>query len=587
MSSFISKKYFFITFFLLILAEIFSYLSWQNPLINTICFSLIILITLIISWRKLEYGLYILFAELFIGSFGYLFSLTINGFRVSLRMGIFVVVMATWLYRYLTQLTTQFNANKDCHSDRRSTSETLSNVVEESKNEIPRLRFAPLGMTKEKARITKKTMVTFAVVIIWAFIWGLIRGNGFSNVFLDFNNWLYFLIILPVFGVLKKYNHPGSSKLPEGLATPPLKGGDSKNVFFKNIISILSAAVIIIFLKTFFLFYLFTHGFADIGSEIYRLVRDTRIGEITLMGGGLYRIFIQSQIYSLLLFCILFFKGCHPERSEAESRDPVDKNKKENNQKLPITYYLLLITSLTTIILSLSRSFWLGLTVSLIIYFFYTLHIIHYTLLFFFKSFSKLLIVVIMSLCLIVATLYLPPKKDYDLSVLISKRGISSSEPASSSRISQLKPLLLAISQHPIIGSGFGTTVTYKSTDPRAIQESLNNSGLIKTYAFEWGYLDMMLKFGALGLFAYLYLIYLIMKRLLNFQFPISNFQTNCKFKIQNQKLVNHNSLFIIHYSLFFALLALLIVNIFSPYLNHPLGIGFLILMLIVANEGE
>ena len=44
----------------------------------------------------------------------------------------------------------------------------------------------------------------------------------------------------------------------------------------------------------------------------------------------------------------------------------------------------------------------------------------------------------------------------------------------------------------------------------------------------------------------------------------------------------HNNTLYIIHNTLSLgmtlALVALLAVNIFSPYLNHPLGIGFIIL---------
>jgi len=61
----------------------------------------------------------------------------------------------------------------------------------------------------------------------------------------------------------------------------------------------------------------------------------------------------------------------------------------------------------------------------------------------------------------------------------------------------QLRPLLDAIAQHPWLGSGFGRTVTYRSTDPRVLAD--HPAGAYTTTAFEWGYLDIALKIGLLG----------------------------------------------------------------------------------------
>ena len=52
---------------------------------------------ILFSVEKLEYGLLILLAELFIGSKGYLFSYDYGGTLISLRMALFLVVMSAWL----------------------------------------------------------------------------------------------------------------------------------------------------------------------------------------------------------------------------------------------------------------------------------------------------------------------------------------------------------------------------------------------------------------------------------------------------------------------------------------------------------
>ena len=87
------------------------------------------------------------------------------------------------------------------------------------------------------------------------------------------------------------------------------------------------------------------------------------------------------------------------------------------------------------------------------------------------------------------------------------------------------------------------------SDDPRIVPTTANGSGEFTTYAFEWGYLDMILKFGILGTLIYLILIFKVLKKL-----------------------------FVINLGFALGLIALLVINIFSPYLNHPLGIGFVIL---------
>ncbi len=498
----IDKKYFKYGFFLLILAEILSYAGWTNHWINVVCFVVIVLATLILSLKKLEYGLYILLAELFIGSKGYLFSIHFDATILSVRMGIFLVVMAVWLYGFFV------------HHQKAESSEGQWD------------RATSLLMTIKKSRMAKLCLL-FGLVLVWAFVNGIIRNNNFGDVFLDFNNWLYFLLALPCLTVFSDQD-------------------TDKHKFIKNIVSILCAAVVIISLKTFFLFYIFIHQSAWALPEIYKWVRDSGVGEITNMGGVFYRIFMQSQIYALLTFFIfLFFDS-------------------KVNKKNKINYYALLTILLATVVLSFSRSFWAGLVAGLLTFFVLSLFIIRDSIGTLFKKKCQLLLVSVIVLSIILIIIKLPPKiENLNFGALFGAR-VTQSEAASSSRMSQLKPLVTAISRHLIVGSGFGTTVTYYSTDPRIVPTTAGGSGEVTTYAFEWGYLDMVLKFGLIGLGIYLFFIFEIFKRLINFQF-------------QNTK----------NYSLKFgfatALIALLVVNIFSPYLNHPLGIGFMIIAGVVA----
>src|SRR3990172_9941899 len=79
--------------------ELFSFFGFLYPQAGTILFFLIVFATLVASFWRLEYGLLIILAELFIGSKGYLFSLDIDGSVVSIRIALFLIIMAVWLAR--------------------------------------------------------------------------------------------------------------------------------------------------------------------------------------------------------------------------------------------------------------------------------------------------------------------------------------------------------------------------------------------------------------------------------------------------------------------------------------------------------
>ena len=100
----LDKKYFFQTsifsFFFLLL----SFLVFLLPQFNNPVWCLIVILALIISLIKLEWGLYIALGELFFGSMGYLFGLNLGGFFLSIRLGLFLVIMAVWLVKALLEL---------------------------------------------------------------------------------------------------------------------------------------------------------------------------------------------------------------------------------------------------------------------------------------------------------------------------------------------------------------------------------------------------------------------------------------------------------------------------------------------------
>jgi O-antigen ligase len=468
-------KYFKTSLLFISLVLILSFIAYFFPLFNKVAFFVILALTLILTLEKLEYGLYILLAELFIGSKGYLFYFDAGGVSVSLRIALFLVVMAVWIYSRL----------KDKNF---------------------------------KLKLDRWHWILFTF-IGWGLIWGLIRGNSFQNLFFDFNAWLYFALIFPIIDVLKSRKQ------------------------IENVLQIFTGALTIIIAKTFIFLYIFSHGMEIAVTPIYRWLRQFLIGEITLMPNGFYRIFFQSQIYLLIGFFIF-------------SALLIWQNKKDKR------YWLLTIGSLTSVLISFSRSFWVGLAVGIL-----TLLIFLILLKFPFKKIIKIglagIVVLVISLTAVFTTAQFPFPEPGKISFasMFSDRLTDLDEAAVRSRWDLLPPLGQEIIKHPIIGSGFGTTVTYKSSDPRAIQFS--QGGLFTTYAFEWGYLDIILKIGLAGLIVYLLLIA----------------------KIWRFGWILGRSGEFIPFGFLLGLASLLATNFFSPYLNHPLGIGYIIFCGIIFNQ--
>ena len=92
------KHLFRTTLLFLVFLELLSIFAWRLPQFNLICFGVILFITLVLSIKKLAYGLYIAAVELIIGSQGHLFSLNLNhgAILISLRIGLFAAVMFAW-----------------------------------------------------------------------------------------------------------------------------------------------------------------------------------------------------------------------------------------------------------------------------------------------------------------------------------------------------------------------------------------------------------------------------------------------------------------------------------------------------------
>jgi hypothetical protein len=485
------KKTILLISFLFFAISLLSLVSFYSPLLNSLVFFIIVLLTIFLAFYNFHWALYLVLGELFLNSMGYIFYIESAGFKISIRMALWAIV----LFVFLIKITASFIKN--------------------------RYNF----FKKISAFPEAKTLLYLTIFIIWALIWGLINNNP-GDVFSDFNSWLYWLLFFPLYYI-------SLSK--------------DSNIFWKNIVKIFLASIIFLAFESLLLLFLFSHNIPLI-SDIYSWFRMYYLGEITDMGDGFYRIFFQSQIYVLLGFLIL------------SVYQPFIKKRRE-------ALFLLIILSLLafSLISSFSRSFWLAgilAFLSLSLFFFFKLGFKKS-----FTYFSFILTSLTIGFFLILALVNLPlpdSEAKFNFQSLSNRADTKTEEAALSSRWSLLPVMGEDIKNNLFLGRGFGARLEYRSSDPRVLEK--NSQGVYSTYTFEWGWLDIYLKLGLLGFLFYLYLIFRILKYSLNTFF---------------EKL---NPLYL---SLSISLIALCTVHFFTPYLNHPLGIGFLILTILLLYKNK
>ncbi len=483
--TFIKNKFLFY-FFIFFLLEILSFFSWQLPNLKLIFFPILILFTLLLTWRNLNYGLLIASGELMVGSFGYLLNIDLFGQTISGRMIIWLVILIIWFKDFL------INHRKINFFYQQNKKIILSAII----------LFIFLGISIGK---------------------GILKNN-LNDVLLDSNAWLYLFLLFPWLMFTNKY--------------------------VSDLWQIMMAAAAWLFIKTSLLLYLFSHNFLEINASLYEWTRDFRLGEITFAGGNFWRVFLQSQIFTLFLTLVLFYFVWY-------------WYKKKDNKKQYLQIVVFNVLSLSVVLMSYSRSFWLGLLAGLILFIIYILYKKESWKNLFIIN-SNLLIIFILAISLIFFIVKFPwPVVDSSkTSLFISRLQNPTGEAASNSRLNQLQPLFGAIRQAPLLGSGFGTKVTYRSTDPRILSLGEDYAANYSTYAFEWGYLDIWLKLGLFGLFAYFLFIYQVIKRAVLFG----------------------NLLGI---AFCFGFMAILITNLTTPYLNHPLGIGVIFWLIAISNKND
>ena len=486
--------------------EVLSFGAHTYSIFMLPLFVLLLTVAGIIASKKPVAGIAIQVIELILGSKGYLFVISVAGFAVSFRIALFIVIFAVTLAHMLRDREIRF--------------------------------FTQFAYWKHFALIAAVLLVSILVAFV--------NGNSFSALFFDANGYLFLAWIFPVTQAIRTRE-------------------DWEYIFRVGLL-----ATIWVMIKTVFVLLCFSQpGIVGYGLvPLYKWIRNSGVGEITPQAGGFTRIFLQNQIYVLLLsigLLPLFIQRFEIDRGVKQlltlSRDWWRLHKSF------VALFFLLISALTVVLISFSRSFWFAAAVAIV-----ATSLVLLADQFSWKRFRSLVLagafyvvslMLAYGLMLGIVNLEIPgfPKPNIG-DLLGSRLGNLSGEAAAASRWQQLPPLKTPIAEHPVFGSGIGRQVTYISNDPRVREKSPD--GTYTTYAFEWGYLDFVLKFGVLGTLFFLAPLFIFLRDLWS-----------------NRKLNAH------FLPLIGAFVALAATHMFTPYLNHPLGFGCIVLIASILSVGK
>jgi hypothetical protein len=461
-------------------------------------------VVFLLTMRRLEVGLCIALFEIVVGAHGHLVTLAYHGIPLSLRMVIFLAVMGGWLVGVLQRKWhIRFVAMRD----------------------VP--------------------FLALVIAVFYGVLRGVTLGNDYVSLLDDANSFVVLAYLLPLASVVWNQEH--------------------KRLFLTTFFT----GVLWISLFTFALTYVFTHISPERIWDMYVLVRDTRMFEVTLLSGPVwmtdtfyggdwfFRVFSQAHIFApiyllLLTSCLLFLRHGKEER-------------------VPIWMWVWYACFFGAFLQSLSRSFLVGFAAGGVTLFGFWL-LGGKTSWQRWGAVARKKLAIVGSFLLAAGMLWVlisfpfPQRPDLTTSPFYRGDHDNTRALAVSSRWNMLDPLMEAIATSPTFGLGFGKELAYISDDPR-IREMTGGTGALTTYRFEWGFLDVWLKMGVLGIVAYAWIFTALVGQVLK--------------NIRTQGFWSFTTLreHWLEIGLASGVVFLFVTHVFTPYLNHPIGLFFLLLV--------
>lgn len=223
---------------------------------------------------------------------------------------------------------------------------------------------------------------------------------------------------------------------------------------------------------------LFSSGFAKLQGPYYHWFRDIAGGKITDMGFNLFRIVLPEHI--LLIFFLPMLIAEIALSSQRFLRWLVVQFAGLTLMlNISRTYILASATAIGTLFFFLPKKHWFAVTLSSI------------------AGFAILFPV----LCRMASRGQISGFELY--ASRFAGIAHSSTEESAATRSELLRPIMAKIRAHPIFGSGFGSSITY--VDQKTREEKT-------TRQFDWGYLEIWVKMGTVGLLSAFALITVLMR---------------------------------------------------------------------------
>lgn len=488
---------------------------FQTPLAITALLVIGATVFALSLWR-LEFGVFVAFAELISQSHGHLIAS--NG--LSLRMIIFVAVMCAW--------------------------------------------FVGVFLNKRFLDYKHPLVLPFVALIVLVF-YGMVRGmvayqSDLGLVFQDANAYFYLLYLAPILAV------------------------NWTSLLKRQLLQVFVASSLWVSIVTLGTVFVFSHFPEFMLGDVYTFLRDTRLAEITKMVESIWRVFMPAQIFSaFLLFLFMPFLWM-----------------KELKTKEYVVLSSVQGVAIATLIVSLSRSFWVGLLVAGVVWIALLLRSQSLSWWRVRRAVSYHVLSILVAVSLIAIALFFPVSYQQgsalNFASLFAERTTGMEDVAISSRWNLLDPMIETIAENPVIGSGFGTQVSFKTDDPRAI--AMTGDGIWTTHAMEWGWFELWIKMGIAGplLFGWLFvIIFFSLTPLLFYRKDLvsqKGFEFTCMIRCFFSKTEPHPAAWLA-IGLISSLVMLYATHTFSPYLNHPIGLGMLMFVVpfvskeMIAKEQE
>ncbi len=306
-----------------------------------------------------------------------------------------------------------------------------------------------------------------------------------------------------------------------------------------RVLSVVFGAAAAVSLLSLVVLFLFTHGVSStVASPLYKWVRDFGLGEATPMATGFVRVFFQAHIWTMIvaLWSVVLLTCAR--------------------STTPRWIWVIGVLSAGTVALSFSRTLWIATLVGILVFGF----------LLALRRKTRSMVPRLLLVCVVVVSLgaVLPFLVTRGAGGLALQRATTmTGEPAADSRLNLLKVMWPAIQEHVVLGWGFGKSLTYETRDPRLL--AYFPDGRYTTTAFEWGWLDFWLKLGIVGLLTMLLWVTSLF------------FNATQLFRDSNEMA----------WPAAFAAstVAIAVAHVFSPWLNHPLGFGYLMLVTAIVDR--